>query len=83
VGVAESVPFPPSPPRVPPPIPARQVPEQANSLFPIPKLLSDLFPSINLSFDKEQIMLIVLMYMMYQDGTDRLLILALAYVLLV
>jgi hypothetical protein len=59
------------------------VPEQANSLFPIPKLLSDLFPSINLSFDKEQIMLIVLMYMMYQDGTDRLLILALAYVLLV
>jgi hypothetical protein len=63
------------PPHAPP------EPERERSLFP--PLLSNLLPSININFDSEQIMLMILIYVLYHDNADKFLILALAYILLI
>jgi hypothetical protein len=66
------------PPALAPPH-ASQEPARERSLFP--PLLSNLLPSININFDSEQIMLMILMYVLYQDKADNFLLLALAYIL--
>lgn len=50
---------------------------------PIPPLLGNLLPAVNISLDSEQILLMVLMFLLYQDNSDKFLILALAYILLI
>lgn len=49
--------------------------------LPIPGL-SELLPALNISLDTEQILLLVLIFLLYQDGSDRYLTLALAYIML-
>ena len=44
--------------------------------------LTGILPSFNLSLDTEQIMLLALCYMLFQDGADKFLIMALAYVVM-
>jgi hypothetical protein len=74
-GLLGSVPPTLEPPHAPP------EPERERSLFP--PLLSNLLPSININFDSEQIMLMILIYVLYHDNADKFLILALAYILLI
>lgn len=62
--------------------PAAAIPK-SNSILSglIPALIGN-SPSFNLSLDSEQIMLLLLCYLMFQDGADTFLILALGFVLI-
>jgi hypothetical protein len=63
--------------------PHRAAPEPDGIRNLVPPFISNLIPAINISMDSEQILIIVLMFMMYQDGSDKFLLLALAYILLI
>jgi hypothetical protein len=67
--------FPPAPPRAP------VDHERAASI--LSPLLGNLLPSVNISLDSEQILLMILIFLLYQDDADKFLILAVAYVLLI
>jgi hypothetical protein len=69
---------------VPPTLePPHASPEPASERSLFPPLLSNLLPSININFDSEQIMLMILIYVLYQDNADKFLMLALTYILFI
>ena len=77
----EEPPDPPADDQAPPP-PHRRSDPQPRAHPNIPSFISNLLPSINLNFDSEQVLLLILIFVLYQDKADNFLILALVYILL-
>jgi hypothetical protein len=83
------IPFPPppaaskAPPYAEPAAATRQTTGHPHGGGPLAPLLGNLLPSVHISLDSEQVMLIVLVFLLYQDQADHFLLLALAYILFI